>query len=150
MELIVLTSNLKKSIKKDVSDYVVALQGTMLDVWKPICTTIVVKEILLTPKVLIGIIFGKPIVTPKYFFDFVMNVKQNRIPPVIKDYEPPCGESILPQHRISLEYNPDRKMLFTNKVFVFFSKAIWNHMTDLIEAAGKFFYCTNQSLNHST
>lgn len=137
LKIAVVTSNLKKVDKRAVVDNVVALNGTVLDTWKADCSILVIKEIMLTPKVLICIIWGIPIVTPKYFTDFLKNVKENRPPPDIENYKPPCGETVLPQKSVNLDYNPKRKTLFANKVFVFSNKAIWNQMTDLIQAAGK-------------
>lgn len=137
VKITVVTSNLKKVDKGAVVENVVALGGTVLNTWKPDCTVLVVKEIMLTPKVLICIIWGTPIVTPKYFAEFLRNVKENRPPPDTKNYRPPCGEAVLPQKSVNLNYNPERKTLFANKVFVFSNKTIWNQMTDLIQAAGK-------------
>lgn len=131
----VATSTLKKSEKKIVIENVLALKGTMLDTWKPNCNTLVVKEIMLTPKVLTCIIWGTPVVTPKYFVDFLRNVHANQTPPDPKNYVPPCGEAVLPQKSVTLDYNPARKNLFANKVFVFSNKAIWDQMTGLIQAA---------------
>lgn len=131
----VATSNLKKPEKKAVLENVLTLNGTVLDTWKPDCTTLVVKEIMLTPKVLTCIIWGTPIVTPKYFADFVKHVTEKRAPPDRKNYAPPCGEAVLPQKSVNLDYDPTRKNLFANKIFVFSNKAIWTQMTDLIQAA---------------
>lgn len=135
VNLIVTTSNLKQTEKKAVLDNVLALNGTLLDTWKPECNTLVIKEILLTPKVLTCIIWGTPIVIPQYLIDFLKNVKEKRPPPDPKQYDPPCGEAVLPQNSVNLNYNPARKNLFANKIFVFTNKTIWNQMTDLIQAA---------------
>lgn len=135
--MVVVASNIKKADKKAILDNVAALKGSVLDTLKPDCTLLVVKEIMLTPKVLICVIRGTSIVTPKYFIDFLENVKANRQPPDIKDYKPPCGEAVLSQKSVNLDYIPERKKLFANKTFVFSNKTIWNQMTDLIQAAGK-------------
>lgn len=127
---------MRKAEKKVVVDNVLALKGTVLDTWKPDCTTLVVKEIMLTPKVLTCIVWGTPIVTPKYFVDFLKNARANIRPPDPKNYIPPCGEAVLPKKSVSLDFNPARQTLFANKVFVFSNNAIWNQMTDLIQAAG--------------
>lgn len=137
VDLAVVTSNLKKAEKNAILDNVLALKGTMLDTWKPNCTVLSVKEIMLTPKVLICIICGTPIVAPKYFSDFLKNVRDDKPPPDPKNYKPPCGEAVLPQKSDNWDYKPERKTLFANKVFVFCNKTIWNQMTDLIQAAGK-------------
>lgn len=136
MKLVVATSTLKKAEKAALINNVLALKGTVLDTWKPNCTTLVVKEITLTPKVLTCIICGTPIVTPKYFTDFLRNIEKGQIPPDLKNYTPPCGEAVLPQKSISLDYDPTRKTLFGNKIFVFSNKTVWSQMIDLIQAAG--------------
>lgn len=108
----------------------------MVDVWKPECTFLTVKEIMLTPKVLTSIISGIPIVTPSYWKDFMKHMNENRVPPDSKHYQPPIGEPILTQKSVMLNYNPQRKELFRYKIFIFSNKNIYNQMKNLIEAAG--------------
>lgn len=120
-----------------VSKYVNYLEGTVIDNWKSNCTILTVKEILLTSKVLCAIVEGIPIVTLKYWEDFVENVKKNLPPPDTKQYIPPCAEAVLSSKKNMLTYQPARKELFRNKMFVFLNNTTWKQMQELIFLAGK-------------
>lgn len=131
-------SNLTKTQKKDVTQNVAYLKGIISDVWRPDSTSVTVNQIVLTPKVLCALINGIPVVTLKYWDDFVANVKANLPPPQTKDYLPPYGEAILSARSLKWEYNPMRKTLFQNKVFIFLNENIKKQMQDLVAAAGKY------------
>lgn len=101
------------------------------------CTHVTAEEIVLTVKILCAVIAGTPIVTLKYWKDYVNNVKQNLPSPNVADYKPPCSEMILNYQNIDLDYKDERRSLFKDKIFVFPTKREKDKMVDMIRLAGK-------------
>lgn len=95
----------------------------------------VVSEIILTAKVLCALTEGQPIVTPKYFQDYVKSIKNNTVVPEPDNYVPELNETLLSKN-ISLNYVPIRKILFQNKIFVFLTEKSKIQMAELITIAG--------------
>lgn len=106
-----------------------------MNIWSKTCTHLVVSEVVLTAKVLCALTEEQPIVTGKYFQDYIKSIKNNIHPPNVKDYLPEINESLLSK-KIKLEYHASRRTLFKNKTFVFLTEKCKVQMAELISVTG--------------
>ncbi|KAJ8930978.1 hypothetical protein NQ314_016175 [Rhamnusium bicolor] len=112
------------------------LGGQYIENWTTDCTHLTVEEVTLTVKVLHALIDEKPIVKPAYWSKFAENVRNNLPPPTIENYnKPPIAEALL--NKIELKNDPQRKILFNGKLFLFPKEKNKKQMEEIIQKAGK-------------
>lgn len=131
----IVTSNLKSNDKKTLGLALDFFKASRTAVWSKNSTHLVVSEIILTAKVLCALTEGQPIVTAKYFQDYVESIKKNTAAPELLNYVPELNETLLSKN-ISLNYVPTRKTLFQSKIFVFLTEKSKIQMSELIAIAG--------------
>jgi hypothetical protein len=80
---------------------------------------------------------GKPIVTPRYWDDYITSLSTEMSVPDCKDYIPALAETTLNMNEVSFDVNKNRKKLFAGKHFVFGSLHQYNAYSCMVTTAGK-------------
>lgn len=80
---------------------------------------------------------GKPIVTPKYWADYITSLSTKQPVPDCKNYIPALAETTLNMNEVSFDVNENRKKLFAGKHFVFVCTQQYNAYSCMVTAAGK-------------
>jgi hypothetical protein len=127
-------SGLNNEQKSQLKNRINAIGGSVLNNWEESCTHITTQELMLTVKVLHALVDDKPIVKLEYWDQFLQNMKELKPPPDVSDFEPPVAESLI--NKTKMSFNPTRRILFTNKTFVFATEKIRLKMADLIAKTG--------------
>lgn len=123
-----------KEFENEIISIMKEVGGEYSKDWNDSCTHLTTSEIMVTLKVLHAIMDNKKIVTPNFWRVVLKNVKENKAPPDPSEFYPPLGESII--HATYLEYNPNRKNVFTDKTFAFWKKKRQLNMNSIILKAG--------------
>nr|XP_022919425.1 nibrin-like [Onthophagus taurus] len=129
--LVVLCSGLTPPNKTKLKQMLETLNGKLVKEWDEELNYLTVDKIVLTSKVIQAIIEGLPIVSLGYFEQLQNCIKNNQIPPNEKEYLPKPSTILL--KNLNFDYNPERKSLFKNKVFVFKRKS---NLDDIINRCG--------------
>lgn len=79
-----------------------------------------------------------PIIGIEYWEAAQIAVKNNQDWPKFSDYILPISEDIIDQTKVSLSPNINRKTLFENLTFLFFSYSQFNIYKKIIKGSGKF------------
>jgi nijmegen breakage syndrome protein 1 len=115
-------SGLNNEQKSQLKNRINAIGGSVLNNWEESCTHITTQELMLTVKVLHALVDDKPIVKLEYWDQLLQNMKELKPPPDVSDFEPPVAESLI--NKTKMSFNPTRRILFTNKTFVFATEKI--------------------------
>ncbi|XP_045461602.1 nibrin [Harmonia axyridis] len=135
-----------KENEEELCSIIKELGGEYLKDWNDTCTHLTTAEIMVTLKVLHAIMDNKKIVTPNFWRSYLNNLREMKLPPDPSEFYPPLGESMI--HSKYLDYNPNRKTIFTNKTFGFWKKR--RSMQDIIsKAGGKSVYLLSAGKNES-
>ncbi|GFU02786.1 nibrin [Nephila pilipes] len=119
LPLVVTTSCLEISAKKDLKKAIHALGGSFISEWQPSCTHLVMTEVKVTVKALCCLVSTKPIVKPEYFQELKKSLKNSATIILPNRFIPPIGEALIDKDVVSFDINPQRKSLFKNKTFFF-------------------------------
>lgn len=142
-----LNSRLKKSVnlvccsginnaqKEQLVKKLSQIESKLTSKWSKSCTHMTVEKLKLTPKVLCAIIENQFIVSLKYWDDYVKAVQSNATLPNPSDYSPELEEITINQ-AVDLSYNPRRKTLFKNKIFVMLDERLHAEMREFFTLAG--------------
>ncbi|GIY27851.1 nibrin [Caerostris darwini] len=117
--LVVTTSCLEISAKKDLRKIVHLFGGNFIAEWQPSCTHLVMTEIKVTVKALCCLVSIKPIVKPEYFQELKRSLNNSDSFLLPNQYIPPIGEALIDKDVVSFDINLQRKNLFKNKTFFF-------------------------------
>lgn len=129
-------SGLHSEQKKLLLQKLKYLGATVSPTWSADCTHVTVRDVKLTAKILCAITSGCPIITLRYWNEYVNCVENNMQLPFISHYMPICSEEML-NEEIDLTYKNERKTLFANKIFVFLNKKALVANECIITTAGE-------------
>ncbi|KAF8768244.1 Nibrin like protein [Argiope bruennichi] len=119
LPLVVTTSCLEISAKKDLRKTVHFLGGNLISEWQPSCTHLVMTEVKVTVKALCCLVSAKPIVKPEYFQELHQSLKNSAAFLSPKQFVPPIGEALIDKDVVSFNVNLQRKTIFKDKTFFF-------------------------------
>ncbi|XP_013789284.1 nibrin-like [Limulus polyphemus] len=117
--LVVTTSAVDSSGKKELKPLILKLGGHVVAEWRSDCTHLVMNEIKVTVKTVCALVSLKPLVTPDYFRVFVESIENKTELPDASRFLPPVGESAINKDNVNFNVIVRRKTLFTDKTFVF-------------------------------
>lgn len=135
ISLIITCSGINSAKKNELIKNLSFLKPTFSNNWSVNCTHIIVEDLKLTPKVLCGLIENQTIVTLKFWDDYIAAVKNNRNLPNPLNYKPDLNEASLDKD-VDLSFNPNRKTIFQNKIFVFPNSKLLSQVDILIKVCG--------------
>ncbi|CAL1281870.1 unnamed protein product [Larinioides sclopetarius] len=119
LPLVVTTSCLEISSKKDLRKTVHFLGGSFISEWQPSCTHLVMTEVKVTVKALCCLVSAKPIVKPEYFQELKQSLKNSAAFLSPNQFVPPIGEALIDKDVVSFSIDLRRKTIFKNKTFFF-------------------------------
>ena len=101
-------------------------------------THLVMESISVSSKMVKCLARGIPIVNCQYFRDLVQCLETRQKLPDVSGYLPPVSESEvqLKNNSISFQVNPDRRVLFSGKLFVFLNEAQYTEVFPCCRYAG--------------
>ncbi|EFA04568.2 nibrin [Tribolium castaneum] len=134
IDLVVTGSGLTNEEKVELKGKITSIGGTFLNEWGPTCTHLTAPVIVLTIKMLHALIDDKPIVNLKFWDEYILKIKNNEPLPEPQNFKPPVTETLI--NGTELKPNPERKVLFKNKIFVFPTEKLRLRMAYLIEKTG--------------
>lgn len=136
MSICSLSSTLSPNDKRDVQQSMTQLNGELISEWNSACNYLTISELTVTIKVLQALSAAIPIVTPKFWQEFVAAARQNQTLPVASDFQPPVVEEYVSIGQVSFGINNMRTCLFAGKTVVFMLNAHMEKYRVVIELAG--------------
>nr|XP_019949080.1 PREDICTED: nibrin isoform X1 [Paralichthys olivaceus] len=118
---VVCSSCLDSDGKTSLSQALLALGGKLVNTWTQDCTHLVMPTVRVTIKTISAVLCCCPIVKPEFFLVFNKAVQQKLAPPKAESFIPEIDEPCLIKEDVNLGVTPARKLLFTEKTFVFLS-----------------------------
>ncbi|PNF17487.1 hypothetical protein B7P43_G17632 [Cryptotermes secundus] len=112
------------------------LGGHIVSSWQDMVTHVTMCNLTLTVKVVCALANGKPIVTPKYWADYITSLSTKQPVPDCRNYIPALAETTLNMNEVSFDVNENRKKLFAGKHFVFVCTQQYNAYSCMVTAAG--------------
>lgn len=111
--------------------------GRIESSWTVNCTHLVMPTIIVTVKVLQSLAHGIPIVTPKYFVEYIQSAQSNKPQlPNVNDFVPKINEPYIIKEPKMMHVHLERQRLFQNKTFIFMVKSQMMAYKQVIELAG--------------
>jgi len=133
--IVICTSNIDSALKLELLQKISKI-GFLVEDFS-VSTHLLMKEIRVTPKVLLALVEGIPIVSPNWI-DAVLArpITDPSLPPSEKFLPPVVKEPSLDLNEIDYTTIPSRKTIFAGRTFVFLHAKQHAALSDLIERAG--------------
>ncbi|XP_060072738.1 nibrin-like isoform X2 [Ylistrum balloti] len=134
--LVVSTSCLSPTLKKQVQQSVMKLGGHIVAEWSRHCTLLVMTSISVTIKVVCAMVSLKPIVSPDYLAAYLQSLESGKEQPDPESYLPTVSESQIDPTEVSFTNNTERKKIFEGKTFIFLQQKQFQKMSLAVELGG--------------
>ncbi|KAJ8004976.1 hypothetical protein DPEC_G00141860 [Dallia pectoralis] len=119
--VVVCSSCVDNDGKASLSQALQLLGGQLVNNWTQSCTHLVMPTVKITIKTICALLCCRPIVKQEFFTELGRALQQNQHLPKAESFLPEIDEPSLNKEEVDLTEKPERKRLFSGKIFLFLS-----------------------------